>query len=467
VSSRAPIPLFTDDADLAVEVSHVASVLGIDVAPQIDANPLSRARSAEGLVGVVLGEVPTPTELVDLALGIGDRARIVLALTGAPFTAATGTPFSAVGSERERALAIALDLGIPAVTELRPLLSALKLLERDALKPAVRALPPADRRRIDAPGGAEKGHGRLLRIDTLHLGWSREGGDTAEVIGEARDVGEALAALRAAQGGTPRARAVIDGVDQAAIDEVLFGPARALSDPASKAVLERYGLPMPVEELCSSPSRAAAEAARIGFPVRVSLASPDLRLWDHPDLGVDGVSSAAGVRDAFRQITSLATERSSAARLLGVHVTAATAADALIYIRAKPSHGSSDGAGNGGNGLAIADLGFADAHGLAAADATPLILPTTPERLERSLGRLRGRELLLGGGPARRKATLESLSDLLVRVAAFLDRSARSVTHLELRPVAILPTGRCEIREACVTVGDAYQKQVDGDARMR
>lgn len=454
MSPSAPIPLFTDDADLAVEVSHVASVLGIDVAPQIDSNPLAKAAGRDGPVGVVLGEVPSAGALVDLALRTTDRTRLVLALTGSPFH--SGSLFSgAAGSERERALAIAVDLGIPAVTELRPLLAALRLLEHDASKPAVRALPPADRRRIDAPAGADKGHGRLVRIDTLHLGLAREGREGEETVslGEARDVGEALAALRAAQGGPPRARAVIDGVDQAAIDEVLFGPARALSDPASKAVLERYGLPMPVEELCSSPSRAAAEAARIGFPVRVSLASPDLRLWDHPDLAVDGVSSAAGVRDAFRQITSLATERSSAARLLGVHVTAATAADALIYVRARPE----------GNGLAIADLGFADAHGLAAADSTPLVLPTTPERLERSLTRLRGRELLLGGGPARRKATLESLADLLVRVAAFLDRSARSVTQVELRPVAILPTGRCEIREACVSVGDAYQRQLDGD----
>lgn len=439
--TRAPIPVWTDDADLAVEVSHAASLFGLAVAPQLDARPLERV-GAGGLAGVIVAETPSAAALVELGLRT-EEGQVALAVVGAPG-----------GAERGRALAIASDLGLPAVTEVRPLLSALALMSRGATKPAVRALPPIDRRRIDASGGTERGHGRLVRIDTLQLGWRAEGdGDDPPVpLGEARDVGEALAALRAAQGGAPRSRAVIDGVDQAAIDEVLFGPARALSDPASKAVLERYGLPMPVEELCSSPSRAAAEAARIGFPVRVSLASPDLRLWDHPDLGIDGVSSAAGVRDAFRQITSLATERSQAARLLGVHVTAATAADSLLRLVAHPvSHG-----------LAIAELGFADAHGMAASDSTPLVLPTTPDRLERSLGRLAGSALLLAGGPARRKVTLEALADLLVRVAAFLDRSARSVTQVELRPVAVLPTGRCEVREACVTVGDAYQRQLDG-----
>lgn len=433
------IPIWTDDADLAVEVSHVASLLGLAVAPQIDAQPLLRA-ARQKLVGVVLAEPPEAQALIDLVLSLGDDAVVVLAMTGAPDAPA-----------RTKALTIAGELGIPAVSDVRPLLATLRLLRHQALKPAVRALPPADRRRLDAPG-ADRAHGRLVRLDTLHIGLLDADDRELGILGEARDVGEALAAIRAAQGGVPRTRAVIDGVDQAAVDDVLFGPPRALSDPASKAVLERYGLPMPVEELCSSPSRAAAEAARIGFPVRVSLASPDLRLWDHPDLAMDGVSSAAGVRDAFRQITSLATERSQDARLLGVHVTAGTAADALVFVRAWPAT----------NGLAVAELGFADAHGLAASDATPLILPTTPERLERSLARLRGSELLLGGGVARRKACVESLTDLLVRVAAFLDRSARSVIQLELRPVAMLPTGRCEVREACVTVGDAYQRQLDG-----
>ena len=84
--------------------------------------------------------------------------------------------------------------------------------------------------------------------------------------------------------------------------DVLFGPRRALSDPASKAALEPYDVPMPIEELCASASRAAAEANRIGFPVRISLASPDLRVWDHPDLRVDMVDNAARVRDTFRQL---------------------------------------------------------------------------------------------------------------------------------------------------------------------
>ena len=98
----------------------------------------------------------------------------------------------------------------------------------------------------------------------------------------------------------------MEGVDTAVVLDVIFGPARALSDPASKAALAYYDLPLPIEELCTSASRAAAEAQRIGFPVRVALASPDLRIWEHPDLAVDGVDSATHTRDPFRQIMTLA-----------------------------------------------------------------------------------------------------------------------------------------------------------------
>src|SRR5690606_21721516 len=141
-------------------------------------------------------------------------------------------------------------------------------------------------------------------------------------LGPALAVSQALAALRARD--WPREAPVRPALptDLSATRDVLFGPPRVLSDPASKAAPLPFGLPMPQEELCASPSRAAAEAGRIGFPVRISLASPDLRVWDHPDLSVDGVDNAARVRDVYRQLTSIAAERAPEARVLGVTVTA-------------------------------------------------------------------------------------------------------------------------------------------------
>jgi acetyltransferase len=238
----------------------------------------------------------------------------------------------------------------------------------------------------------------------------------------------------------------VEGVDRRAVQDVIFGPPRALSDPASKSALAPYGLPLPLEELCSSPSRAAAEAARIGFPVRISLASPDLRIWDHPDLAVDGVDNAARVRDVYRQIMTLASERQPEARLLGVHVTATTAARALLRVVAEPLP----------DGYVLADLGFADPHGEAAADRTSTVLPAGPEAIERVLGRLAAAELLLAGGPAQRRMAVAGVSDVLLRLAAFVNDHREEVERVELHPLAVLVGGGVEAREACVTVGDAF-----------
>ena len=107
--------------------------------------------------------------------------------------------------------------------------------------------------------------------------------EPGRVVGRARDLAPALAALRDLDRETPLFESSVDDVDTRAVLDVLFGPKRALSDPASKAALLPYGIPIPTEELCSSASRAAAEATRIGFPVRISLASPQ-RLMGEPSM---------------------------------------------------------------------------------------------------------------------------------------------------------------------------------------
>jgi hypothetical protein len=260
--------------------------------------------------------------------------------------------------------------------------------------------------------------------------------------------------MRDASGASPPGRAVMDGVDDRAVLDVLFGPPRALSDPASKAALQPYGLPLPLEELCSSPSRAAAEAARIGFPVRIALASPDLRIWDHPDLAVDTVDNAARVREVFRQIMSMASERRPDARLLGVSVSATRSPLALLGLRAEPLDA----------GWVLTEIGFADAHGLASRDRTRTVLPASTERLDRTLSRLRGSSLVLEGTPAQRRAVLEAIGDALLRLSAFVDHHRDEIVAVEIRPLAVLVGGGVEVREACVTVGDSFLRTLDAPA---
>lgn len=442
---NAPWEVYCETASLAVEVARIGAAVGVPVRPTISAEaviaPLE-ARSGTTRTAVLLAEPPEDAELVRLALSHPSGAFVV-----------------GLVCEAERArgsLQLAGDLGLVAVSEVRPLVSAFALLSTGSEQPwklSSRALTDLDRHRLGPiPSGRV---GRLVPADDGYLAVELRGEGPC-IVGEPSAVGEAMRALRQRSLATPPARAVMEGVRVDLVEEVLFGPPRALSDPASKAALEPYGIPLPVEELCTSPSRAAAEATRIGFPVRLSLASPDLRTWEHPGWTVGPVESASRVRDSYRKMMASAAARAPTARLLGVSVSAHAAPRALLTVRLRPlpEH------------YVRCDIAFADPHGQAAGDRTTTVLPADPASLGRALDRLQGRTLLFGPDATAEPAadassTLDRLGDLFLRLAAFVDEQRRVVEQVDLHPLALLPDGTVEVRDARVTVGDAYQRSLD------
>ncbi|HJL22680.1 MAG TPA: acetate--CoA ligase family protein, partial [Polyangiaceae bacterium LLY-WYZ-15_(1-7)] len=395
-------------------------------------------------VALLLLGVPGEDELVGLA-----RAADI---AGSPVPLAV---FGGTERSERQVLTLAADLGVPVLHEVGPLVAALALL--DALAPpfevGAKGLEPPDRRRLEGVLGGGRGARMLEPADAGRVALAPlEGEEAAPTLGEARDVVAALEALRASRRPEARPRMPrVEGVEPQSVLDVILGPPRVLSDPASKAALAAYDVPLPLEELCSSPSRAASEATRIGFPVRVALASPDLRVWDHPDLVAERVENATRVRDVFRQIMALARGRDAEARLLGVTVSATRMPRARLRVQAAPL----------AEGLVRVALGFADPHGVAAGDETALVLPCSPEALEAALRRLRGHPLLLGGTPGERRDVVAAIGDTLLRVAAFLDDWRSEVEAVELRPLALLVGGEVEIREASVTVSDAFARSLE------
>jgi hypothetical protein len=451
------VRIICESAELAVECVRAAQTLGFAIEPQVDEDWLSVAiRTLSGQpCAVVCHETPKLEQLVEL----GHAAR-----SGRH---ALGFACLALGAEAERVRQVARDLGVSAVAEIEPLMSALRLLDAGAEAPwgaSLRGLNRAERmRRQPAIGPGARGAGHLTRGDAGLLEWTAESGISGHNVGAARDVAQAIIALRDTERGAQRVQSVVEGVDPREVLDVLFGPRRALSDPASKRALEPYDIPMPIEELCASASRAAAEANRIGYPVRISLASPDLRVWDHPDLAVDMVDNAARVRDTFRQLMGLANSRleqvlpsdpRAGERLLGVMVTATSDALALLGVRARPLPRDS----------VAMEVGFADPHGMAAGDLTIAVLPMRDGGIERVLRRLQGSALLFGGSAAQRKKQLDAISEVLLRVSAFVHDRREQIETVELRPLALLLDGTVEVREACVTVSDAFERSLSSPA---
>jgi len=445
--------ILCESSDLAEQCLAVAGSLelAVDVqsAPDLRAAAL-RSLSAGQKTAVVFVREPSIAELVELS----HAAR-------APATAQTVVIALPAWSEQQRILLeVAGELGLCAVVELRPLCAALALLDsggRDAGAMDVAKLGPAEHARLRGVVAPPKRAGaELIAIDAQRLARVAGVGAQPIIVGETPAVRDALAALRRMEWMQTEVESSVE-VDERAVLEVIFGPRRALSDPASKTALAPYGIPLPIEELCSSASRAAAEASRIGYPVRISLASPDLRVWDHPDLRVDMVDNAARVRDTFRQLFALAQARLAAdpaftgqieRRLLGVLVTATSESLALLRVYATPLPLD----------RVAMRVGFADPHGRAAQDETITVLPAEAAVIERALRRLAGAALLFEARDADGLSGVDQVVDVLQRIAAFVNDRRQQVESVELRPLAMLADGSVEVREACVVVSDWFEK---------
>jgi hypothetical protein len=433
--------IYCDCPELAVDVARDAARVGLPVQPEVHERPWEQAIAAA-----------QRDTSVAMALEQGIEADHAVWLSDAARASKRKIPVAVI---RSQPLDLLHDLGLPAVHETGPLVAVAALLGLESERPwaaATKDLPPVDRLRL-GESVSHRNDGRFVRIEDGLV--AHEGPDAGSVpLGSPRDVAAALRAIRASQDSSRPKVPVVEGVEEEVVLEVILGPRRALSDPASKAALGPYDIPLPVEELCATPSRAASEAARIGFPVRIALASPDLRLWDHPDLVVE-VFSAGQARDAFRQIMAVAKNRSADARLLGVTVSAATMARTLLRVRMEPL----------ASGPILTEIGFADPHGRACGDATQTVLPATAKALERVLLRLRGSSLLLAGTPQQRADAVSAIGDVLMRLAAFVHQWRKEIDLVEVNPLAILVGGQLEVREACVTVGDAFSRSLQAGTR--
>jgi ATP-grasp domain len=436
-------PVFCETVELAVEAGALAGALSLPVAVELSADPLDaaahRVRAGADLALALTLQLPGPEAAVRALHVCSQPERLVVAAVADPDRLHQG---------------LFADLGFICLADVPPALSALALLAAPApraYRASPRKLSAPDRARLQhALAGSDKGAGRLLSLGAEGVALEPGAKGAAQVrLGSPSQAALALHALAAAasdEDAPPLAFSRPEAL--AACRDILFGPPRLLSDPASKAALSPFGLPMPQEELCASPSRAAVEAARIGFPVRISLASPDLRVWDYPDLSVDGVDNAARVRDVFRQLLLTAESRAPSARVLGVTVTATTLASALLRVSARPLP----------EGHVLLRAGFCDPHGATAKDQISTALPLGIQGFRRAFARLAGKDLL--SQPGRGEASLEGLALLCMRLASFVDAFRSEVGRVELHPLALLVGGGAEVREAAVQVTDAFVQEL-------
>jgi acetyl-CoA synthetase (ADP-forming) len=106
-------------------------------------------------------------------------------------------------------------------------------------------------------------------------------------------------------------------------------------EDASKAILERYGVPVNAGALATDVGDAVHHAARIGYPVVMKIVSPDIVHKSDAGGVAVGVADEAGVREAFGRLCTNARRARPEARIDGVSVQALVKGELELIVGAR------------------------------------------------------------------------------------------------------------------------------------
>jgi acetyltransferase len=208
------------------------------------------------------------------------------------------------------------------------------------------------------------------------------------------------------------------------------GRGAALSETDSKRVLACYGIAIPQEILARDPEHAALAAGRIGGPVAIKIASPDI-LHKTEAGGVRlGLSTPEDVREAANAILASALHYAPQARIDGISVQqmAASGIEIVLGIKNDRQFGPLVAAGLGG--IMVELLG----------DTAVRLAPVGDQAARVMLASLKGQALLTGfrGKPG---VDIERLVDAICRLSELAHDLRDVVDQIDVNPVIVGSSG--------------------------
>ncbi len=208
-------------------------------------------------------------------------------------------------------------------------------------------------------------------------------------------------------------------------------PGGALSEHASKQVLEAYGIRPSRDVLCESATQATRAAASVGFPVVMKVSSPDL--LHKSDLGLvrTSVSSAREVRTVYDELMARARRAGGKdARIDGVLVceTVNDGVETVVGVAPDPLFGPVVMVGLGGVFVEVLE------------DVSFRVPPFGRDEAERMVRELRGFPLLRGARGAK-PSDLGALVDAIMKVQRLAMELAHDVRELDINPLIVRPRG--------------------------
>ncbi len=238
-------------------------------------------------------------------------------------------------------------------------------------------------------------------------------------------------------------------VDKAAvrqiIDQVRSEKRSSIGDFEARQVLQAYGLRIPQSELARTPDQAVEFAAKMGYPVVLKIASPEiLHKTDVGGVKV-GLQSATDVRDAYELMVYRAQRYVPDARIWGcvVQEMVPKGTEVLVGMNRDPQFGP------------LVTFGLGGIYVETLKDVTFRLAPFSITEAQEMLSEIRAHALLDGvrGQPAADKAAIQ---DALLRIGQLV-QDFPEIAELDINPLMVYNQGQGAIAIDMRLVLKAYK----------
>lgn len=217
---------------------------------------------------------------------------------------------------------------------------------------------------------------------------------------------------------------------QKVLDQVRLENRLTIGDAESRQVLQAYGMRIPQSEIADTPENASAIASKIGYPVVLKIASPDI--LHKTDIGgvKVGLQNASDVRDAFELMVYRAQRYIPEARIWGCLVQEMAPAgglEVLVGMNRDPQFGP------------LVTFGLGGIYVETLRDVTFRVAPLSRQEAEDMLTQVRAHALLDGvrGQPAMDKA---AIVETLLRVSQLV-QDFPEIIEMDINPLMVYHQG--------------------------
>ncbi|MFI5417154.1 MAG: acetate--CoA ligase family protein, partial [Nitrososphaerales archaeon] len=207
-----------------------------------------------------------------------------------------------------------------------------------------------------------------------------------------------------------------------------------LLEEEGQEVLRAYGFPLPQSILAKTEDEAVKAAKKIGFPVVMKIASPQI-IHKSDAGGVKvGMSNEKDVRDAFNTIIKNAKKYNQKATIKGILVQEMVKGGKELIIGSKLEPGFGP----------VIMLGMGGIYVEVLKDVTFRLAPITNKEADDMINSIKTKKLL-EGVRGEKPSDLKKLSELIQKLSALVT-DFKEIKELDMNPVLVMEQGKgCKI----------------------